>query len=232
MGDEWEDLWATIFSGSCFSFFLWNLAPLFFLSFLFLFCILSFLSFVSFISLSLSLSFFLSFVHSGAFLFPSLLPSLLPCFLPSFLHSPPSSFFSCLLSSFLPRIPFLSFLPFIFFLSVLFLLWGALVFRQMAADGVLEGHFCYLLVGWYRCVELLLLGWGKKENPAYFTLIRVFFQILGSLLSARYDLLWWVFSSSIMILLRSTVPCSTSSRCVWLYPHLCCELLSCVGPTA
>ena len=103
MGDEWEDPWATHVSGSCFSFFLWNLAPLFFLSFLFLFCILSFLSFVSFISLSLS--FFLSFVYSVRFYF--LLASFLASLLPSF--TPPFFLFSCLLSSFLPRIPF--FLP-------------------------------------------------------------------------------------------------------------------------
>ena len=202
--------------------------PLF--PFPFLHSFLSVLCFFHF-SLSLSLSFFLSFFRLSILcVFISfLLPSLLPCFLPSFLHSPLLPFFlpSFLLSStdsFLSSFHFFSFCP----VSSL----GCPIFRQMAADGVLEGHFCYLLVGWYRCVELLLLGWVKKENPAYFTLIRVFFQILGSLLSARYDLLWWVFSSSIMILLRSTVPCSTSSRCVWLYPHLCCELLSCVGPTA
>ena len=117
--------------------------PLF--PFPFLHSFLSFLCFFHF-SLSLSLSFFLSFVCPFcAFLFPS---CFLPCFLASFLPSftPPFFLFSCLLSSFLPRIPF--FLPsFHFFSFCPVSSLGCPIFRQMAADGVLEGHFCYLLVG-------------------------------------------------------------------------------------
>ena len=194
----------------------------------------SFLSFLCFFHFSLSLSFFLSFVYSVRFYF--LLASFLASLLPSF--TPPFFLFSCLLSSFLPRIPF--FLPSFQFFSFCpvssletLAFRGALFSDKWLQIVYLRDIFAIYLLGDIDVSNYFYLDEERRRTQHISHLSRgFFFKFRVLYYQPDMDLLWWVFSSSIMILLRSTVPCSTSSRCVWLYPHLCCELLSSVGPTA